>query len=182
VGELPVTHPGDVVLTRCTLRPLDVARAADVAAGRRAPDWAPDYPTEGDVTIARLLLEAASAGVETGPASPDRPWAGPWQVLVAGPDAVQRAVGGAGFHGPPDADAAVELGYGIAASARGRGVAADAARALCGWAEQAGAVVFADTDVTNLDSERVLAAAGFTPDAELTAKGMRRWRRPPRAQ
>jgi len=43
-------------------------------------------------------------------------------------------VGEAGFHGPPDSDGRVEIGYMVASEHRRRGYAEEAVRALMGWA------------------------------------------------
>ena len=72
------------------------------------------------------------------------------------------AVGGIGFFGPPDADGAVELGYGLVAAARGRGYATEALIGALGIAAAHGArLVRADTDLPNTASQGVLTKAGF---------------------
>jgi ribosomal-protein-alanine N-acetyltransferase len=43
-------------------------------------------------------------------------------------------VGNAGFHGPPDGEGRVEIGYAVAAEHRRRGYAEEAVRALMAWA------------------------------------------------
>jgi ribosomal-protein-alanine N-acetyltransferase len=43
-------------------------------------------------------------------------------------------VGDAGFHGPPDADGRVEIGYMVVSGHRRHGYAEEAVRALMGWA------------------------------------------------
>ncbi len=62
-----------------------------------------------------------------------------------------------------------EIGYGIIAAARGRGVAARALRLLTGWAlgELGLARVELVTDVQNLPSQRVAEKAGFTREGVL---------------
>jgi ribosomal-protein-alanine N-acetyltransferase len=62
---------------------------------------------------------------------PTDPEWGPWLA-----DARHRRllVGSAGFHGPPEPDGTVELGYGIAASERRLGYATEAAEGLTRWA------------------------------------------------
>lgn len=80
------------------------------------------------------------------------------------------AVGGAGFKGPLRGGS-VEIGYGLAPSARGHGYAAEALTVLLSIAADHGAVtVLADTTGDNLASQRTLANAGFTlvsADADL---------------
>ena len=72
------------------------------------------------------------------------------------------AVGGIRFIHPPEAGE-VEVGYGLAESARGRGLATEALRAMTALAAQHGvAVMVAVTSVDNVASQRVLERAGFT--------------------
>ncbi|MDQ2738025.1 MAG: GNAT family N-acetyltransferase [Actinomycetota bacterium] len=67
-----------------------------------------------------------------------------------------------GFKGQPD-DGTVEIGYGLAPSARGNGYAAEAARALVTLAREQGlSRIIADTDKDNTASQRTLEHAGFT--------------------
>lgn len=61
------------------------------------------------------------------------PALGAW-VRLALQTAERRLVGDMGFHGPPNAVGAVELGYIIVAGARRQGYAAEGARALVDWA------------------------------------------------
>jgi RimJ/RimL family protein N-acetyltransferase len=71
------------------------------------------------------------------------------------------AIGGAGFKGQPD-DGCVEIGYGLAPSARGQGYAAEAVTALLTVAVEHGlAKVLADTTLDNVASQRTLVRAGF---------------------
>jgi RimJ/RimL family protein N-acetyltransferase len=72
------------------------------------------------------------------------------------------ALGGVGFHGPPDRGA-VEIGYDLSESARGAGWATDAARALCQWAlaQPQVMVVLATTEPANRPSQAVLERVGF---------------------
>jgi RimJ/RimL family protein N-acetyltransferase len=96
--------------------------------------------------------------------------------------ATGAVVGSAGFKAPPDAEAAVELAYGLEPEYRGRGYAREAARALCEYALREGGArcVRAHTKPDNAASARVLAACGFVyvgdvvdPDDGL----VRRWER-----
>jgi len=72
-------------------------------------------------------------------------------------------VGSGGFKGPPT-DGAVEIGYNVAASARGQGFATQAVRQLVQWAFETPDVlgVYAETAVDNPASRRVIEKAGFT--------------------
>ena len=72
-----------------------------------------------------------------------------------------RAVGGIGFKGRPD-DGCVEIGYGLAQSARGDGYAAEAVIALLAIAADHGlSEVIADTTPDNVASQQTLIRAGF---------------------
>ena len=81
-----------------------------------------------------------------------------------------RAVGGIGFKGQPDGGC-VEIGYGLAPSARGHGYAAEAVVALLTVAADHGlSRVIADTTLDNIASQRTLIRAGFrlvSTDGEL---------------
>ena len=125
-----------------------------IASGDRdGRAWADDYPTDGDVLLASLGLLGRA------PAPSD---AEPWGPLQVRERATGLAIGGAGFKGPPDADGCVEVGYGFAVSARGKGYATEAVQALCDLATARGATaVIAETHVGNTASERVLERCGF---------------------
>ncbi|MFI2189520.1 GNAT family N-acetyltransferase [Streptomyces sioyaensis] len=73
------------------------------------------------------------------------------------------ALGSIGFHGPPDDEGFVEIGYDLSPSARGAGWATEAVRLLAGWAAAHPEVrtVCALTEPENLPSQRVLERAGF---------------------
>lgn len=68
---------------------------------------------------------------------PAMPWL-PRALLLRTDDESARdeptVVGDAGFHGPPDADGRVELGYMVVPEHRRNGYAEEAVRALMGWA------------------------------------------------
>ena len=71
-------------------------------------------------------------------------------------------IGGIGFKGKPD-NGSVEIGYGLAPSARGRRYAAEATQALVALARQHGlSRIFAHTDEDNFASQRTLERVGFT--------------------
>jgi RimJ/RimL family protein N-acetyltransferase len=84
-------------------------------------------------------------------------------------------VGSVGLFWPPT-DGAVEIGYGIVGSRRGRGYAAEATRALAEFALGAPGVrtVYANVELSNPASVRVLHKAGFRqapgPAEEATAR------------
>jgi RimJ/RimL family protein N-acetyltransferase len=137
-----------LVLRRLT---LDEARAV-VALDRAGRSWAADYPTEGDLVVAGIACEAGEHYDETGEF-------GVYQVLL---HETGEVIGGVGFIHPPESGA-VEVGYGLAESARGRGLASEALRAAAAWAAEHGVTTLvAMTATDNHASQRVVERAGFT--------------------
>jgi RimJ/RimL family protein N-acetyltransferase len=146
---LPVTVQAD----RLALHELTRASAAELQDGGDGGwAWAPGGPHEGSRFAAGKML----AGMETG-----RHRDG-WGAYVMVRTEDDRAIGGIGFHGPPE-DGRVEIGYDLAESARGQGYATESVRALTAWALAQPDVetVYATTDEDNTSSQRVLERAGF---------------------
>jgi RimJ/RimL family protein N-acetyltransferase len=85
---------------------------------------------------------------------------GTWLVLEG-----TEVVGLCGFKQPPDEKGAVTIGYGIAASRRGRGLATRAVAELLKitTVEASIRVILAETSNANRASQRVLEKAGFEP-------------------
>ncbi|WP_399886262.1 GNAT family N-acetyltransferase [Streptomyces sp. BBFR51] len=149
---------------RLTLQGVTPAAATDLAAGGDGGfAWVEGGPFQGTRDAAGMLLKAYEAGVH-------RPEWGVF-VLVRGEDG--RAVGGIGFHGPPDEDGRVEIGYDLVEAARGNGYATEGLRALSAWALARDEVtsVFATTDPDNTASQAVIVRAGFTRVAGTDAEG-----------
>jgi RimJ/RimL family protein N-acetyltransferase len=152
----------DVRTTRLSLHAIDVDEAERIAARRAgtADDWADDFPFEGDVGAVGGFLRATAALGE------QRPF-GYYRITRLSDG---KAVGGIGFKGQPDGGC-VEIGYGLAPSARGRGYAAEAVVALLSVAADHGVSrVIADTTLDNIASQRTLIRAGFrlvSADSEL---------------
>ena len=75
-------------------------------------------------------------------------------------------VGECGWFGPPGEAGEVEIGYGLAAPSRGRGLGGAAVRALVEWvgAQPGVRLVVAHTDPANTASRRLLERLGFTLD------------------
>lgn len=87
------------------------------------------------------------------------PWTHGFAMVAQVGDTV---VGSCGYKGPPDADGAVEIAYGVNPEHQGRGYAKEAAGALVDYALAAGArVVRAHTQPERGASATVLAACGF---------------------
>lgn len=146
--------------------PYDVAVAA--VAG--------DRTGTGD-TLAGLGLRAGAGWPHPDTADALRPLAehgtdgddGGWLVVVDADDlgGEQRGtvvVGEVGWKGGPDPDGEVEIGYGLAAPACGRGLATEAVGVLAAWAEQQPGVrvLAAQVHPGNEPSLRLLVRLGFT--------------------
>jgi RimJ/RimL family protein N-acetyltransferase len=149
----------DLVTARLVLHPMSSAEAEQVVAGE-PPDgahWAPGYPAEGDVTGARRFLDVCA---DVGDPQPF----GAYEIRRRDDG---QAIGGLGFHGPAGPDGSVTIGYGLIPSARGRGYAGEALRALLALAQARGiSRVQGDADVDNVASQRVMTAAGMALVAE----------------
>lgn len=147
-------YPLTLTAGRVALRALLPATAARVADGDPAGfDWIDGTPPETTSGGAGIAVRAAAAGHY-------RPG---WGVFVLTDTTTGTALGSIGFHGPPDADGCVEIGYDLSPSARGAGWATDAARLLTGWAAAQPEVrtVCALTEPENVPSQRVLERTGF---------------------
>jgi RimJ/RimL family protein N-acetyltransferase len=144
----------DVHTERLILRPIDTDEAERILARQPGTQdsWAHDFPFDGDVIGVTMFLRATAAFGDQYPFG--------HYVLVRAADG--QAIGGVGFKGQPE-DGTVEIGYGLAPSARGNGYAAEAARALVELAREQGlSRIVADTDTDNTASQRTLEHAGFT--------------------
>lgn len=152
---------------RLIVRPMPWDAVRAISEGSRLDDWANDYPSEGDVIIARMLRDVWPAVSD--PA--DQAW-GHRQVVERARGLV---VGGIGFFGPPRESGEVEVGYGIVPSRQDRGYATEALQAMLAmaWADPRVTAVVAGTDPGNAPSQRVLEKAGFR---RTTAGGEFRYR------
>ena len=144
--------PPEVSSQRLRLVLITADEAADMIAGRRRPNWHPEYPREDD-------RDAVSMGpVEN---SRDNSW-GPRHVVRTFDGLV---VGSIGFFGPPeelDGTQEAEVGYGLVADARGHGAATEALRSLLAETDRLGVRIRASVSPENTASVRVLAKCGFT--------------------
>ena len=138
---------------RLSLHPIDEPEARRIydRAPQSGDAWAADYPFEGDLAAIGSLLRATEQNGE------QRPF-GYYQIRRQSDG---LAIGGVGFKGPPDGGV-VEIGYGLAPSARGHGYATEAVRSLVQMAVGLRvATIRAETDVDNVASQRTLEHAGF---------------------
>jgi RimJ/RimL family protein N-acetyltransferase len=143
----------DLRTPRLQLHPIDVGEGRRIVARSPEPgdSWADDFPFEGDVGAVGVFLRASAEGGE------QRPF-GYYRIsrLADG-----RAIGGIGFKGRPK-DGLIEIGYGLAPSARGNGFAAEAVSAILTLAATQGITrVLAVTTPDNVASQRTLLRAGF---------------------
>jgi [ribosomal protein S5]-alanine N-acetyltransferase len=136
---------------RLDLAPVDADDARAVLSGERLVGWASDYPTEGDFVVARMVVG--------NPGSLHNPYV-PYKIRLRAPGLV---IGGCGFLGPPDPAGSVEIGYGLAPSHRGQGLATEAVNGLIesAWKDPRVNLVIALTDKDNEPSQGVLRRAGF---------------------
>ncbi len=152
----------DIRTSRLQLHAIDVAEGERIVARSAGPadTWAEDFPFEGDVGAVGGFLRATSTHGE------QRPF-GYYRITRL---ADGQAIGGIGFKGQP-VGGCVEIGYGLAPSARGHGYAAEAVIALLTVAADHGlSKVIADTTLDNIASQRTLVRAGLRlvgSDAEL---------------
>ncbi|MDR3081760.1 MAG: GNAT family N-acetyltransferase, partial [Streptomyces sp.] len=163
-GRAPVTewrwnNNAVIPAERLTLEGVTPAAATDLAAGGTGGfEWLDGGPFEGTRNAAGALVNAYRDGVH-------RPEWGMF-VLVRSEDG--RAVGGMGFHGAPDQEAKVEIGYDLVVGARGNGYATEALRALTAWAlaKDGVSTVTAVVERANIPSQGVVSRAGFTQVGE----------------
>jgi RimJ/RimL family protein N-acetyltransferase len=149
--------PGEHVLrtSRLRLRLLSLDETRALLDGRADParPFAPGYPLDGTLVAAAMAVQHEEGGTRIGRF-------GQYQVIRERDGLV---IGDIGFHGPPDEDGDVSVGFGIVPGARGEGFATEALRAMLDWALAQPEVtsVHADTDYVNIASHQVLAAAGM---------------------
>jgi RimJ/RimL family protein N-acetyltransferase len=134
---------------RLELRPFDRDTAQATADGQpRDHAWADGFPREDDRDAATMWLSAADPVFTS------------WFVVERDGGQV---VGTIGFFGPPDSTGELMVGYGLVPSAREKGYATEALRAVAdyGLAQPEASRIVADPDLDNIASHRVLEKAGF---------------------
>jgi RimJ/RimL family protein N-acetyltransferase len=135
---------------RVRLERIGLARAKAIVAGDYSGLVAgPGWPHDDTLDGIQLAAQFATTDEETG-----------FLVVLV---ATGEVIGDAGWHGGPDAAGAVEIGFGLAAPFRGRGLGTETVRAVRDWARsQPGvATVLAEALESNIASRRALEAAGF---------------------
>jgi RimJ/RimL family protein N-acetyltransferase len=141
---------------RLRLERFTAELATAVLSDSRSDDWIGGFPTGGERRIAEWLVRGDVAVAE---------W--PFVVFVIRELESGLLIGGATFHSAPR-ERTVEIGYGLADAARGRGFASEACSALVELAFASGAVdrVTAHVDPLNERSMAVLRRSGFAPIGE----------------
>ena len=94
---------------------------AEALLGASVPD---EWPDEDDRWLLRLRNEQIREDASSAP----------WLVRAIVSREADRMVGHVGFHGPPDEDRVVEIGYTVLSDFRRRGYAEEAVRAMFDWA------------------------------------------------
>jgi RimJ/RimL family protein N-acetyltransferase len=145
----PSTPSADITTDRLILRLWTADQVGAVLDGRRSAQWAEDFPSEGDQVIAGFI--AKDLGNLNGN--------GQRQIVERETGLV---VGAIGLFWPPT-DGAVEIGYGVVGSRNGRSYATEATKALVTFAlnEPGVKTVFANVELSNPASVRVLEKAGL---------------------
>lgn len=153
-ADTAVVKIESVLTERLLLHPLSVAEAERIVEGTAVPGdrWAEGYPEDGSRRGGGGFLRGCAENGDPG-------------VFRAYEIRLREdgyAIGGIGFHGPPDAERFATVGYSLVPDARGQGYAREALHGLIGIARDAGAAgVRGDADLQNLASQRVMEAAGM---------------------
>jgi RimJ/RimL family protein N-acetyltransferase len=127
----------------------------------------PGWPDDAATGILQRHLDQLESG------GPEAAGFGVWIAVLRDP---RTAIGSAGFLGPPRDDGSIEMGYGIHASYRRRGLATEGAGALRDWVLHQPGVrsVRARSRQENAASIRVLEKLGMRRTGT-TADGMITW-------
>ena len=137
---------------------IESAEAYERSSGLRLAAGVREFMASGDVSRDFLAkLHGATS-------------ADPWTFGFAVLDTADKLiVGSCGFVGPPGTDGAVEIAYAIAPDYRGRGYAAEVARALVAYALADGRArtIRAHTRPESNASTRVLTKCGFRHIGEI---------------
>jgi RimJ/RimL family protein N-acetyltransferase len=130
---------------------LAVTSYGDVDASLAGLQRAPDWPHDDTADALRPLAE-----------HPSHTGIGTFLVVQDG-----VVIGDCGWFGPPDEDGEVEIGYGLAPSARRQGLGTSSVALLIDWVQARGArSVRAEVLPGNVASLRMLAGLGFTDVGE----------------
>jgi RimJ/RimL family protein N-acetyltransferase len=152
-----------LVTPRLILEPFTVALVEAVFRADRAALEAIARAKIPAAWPGRVLVERAfSASLEAIRSDPaTRLWGDRLMITREGEE--RLVVGSVVFHGKPDADGVVEIGYGVEESWQGKGVATEGTRAAVEWAlaQPQVRVVAATTPPWHTASVRVLEKSGL---------------------
>lgn len=169
--SLPVLHGERVSLVPVTHAVATAVLSGDREAVRGALHplvAAADWPHADTPDALRPLAEHGSPGDDGG-----------WLVVLEG-----AVVGDCGWLGGPGPSGDVEIGYGLAGSARGRGLGTEAVALMCTWAASRPGVARLTADVLpgNEASLRLLRRLAFAqaPATEAAPPYLRMVREPSR--
>ena len=155
-SAVPAIRTERFELVSMSLRFMRLLQAHDLtgAAAEIGAAVPPSLPGQLD-----HFLQFRIADLTADPAA--QPWLG--RAIVIQDQAGRHVIGTVGFHGPPEPDGRVEVGYRVEPAYRGRGVATEVVRTLFDWAyREHGVIRFrATTAPDNLASQAVLARFGF---------------------
>jgi len=154
----------DLITSRLILHPLTLAEAIRIANGTADPTdrWADGFPGEGDRDATRMIMKAAAVLAEAHAPVPVDAHV-PFSSYRIDCRRDGAAMGTIGFHGPPDPQGQVTIGYGLVPHSWGNGYATEAVLALidvCRAHPDVRALA-ADTTHDNVASQRVLVKTGF---------------------
>lgn len=127
----------------------DLGRAAELLGAVLPPDW----PVAAVSTLRRRLRQLAHDPTEQ-----------PWLLrAMLSRSAPRTLVGRIGFHAPPDARGALEIGYAVEAAYRRRGYASEAVEAMLAWARREHNIGWfvASVSPTNVPSLAIVKSFGF---------------------
>ena len=148
---------------RLVMVPMTVAIVEHMLEGRREDAESALGASLPDEWPGRALVERAfCADLSAIRANPSfRLWGDRVMITRHGP---RRVVGSVVFHGGPDADGVVEVGYGVEKESQCLGFATEGTRAAVEWAltQESVRAVRACTPSWHLSSRRVLERVGMT--------------------
>jgi RimJ/RimL family protein N-acetyltransferase len=126
--------------------------AAAAEIGASVPDDMPEY--------LRDFLQYRLAQLAVDPSI--RKWLGR-AIVWTGDDGSRHVIGSIGFHGPPDAQHRLEIGYKVEPALRRQGIAREAVTAMFDWASREHGIrrFVASISPTNEPSLRLAAGFGF---------------------
>ncbi|MGH2719813.1 MAG: GNAT family N-acetyltransferase [Actinomycetota bacterium] len=150
-------HTMRLRLEEVTADEVERIRADPPLVGDARPArWGPGFPLTGTRVATGMMARQMQEGSY-------REGFGVYEIVAK---KSERVVGDIGFHGPPDRNGAVEVGYGVVPLCRRQRVASEALGVLCSWAfeEFEVDIIRARAEPGNVASLAVLRKVGFVDD------------------